>query len=214
MKKFIIFLILANVSLLCGCNQSNDVKNHVINDEGVVFKEFPKSTDDYREDIRPIMNQIIQKYGTEEWRICVLVNEIHGHLGIYSLVGAKMGLRAREYFNVGTHELDLVSYAGLTPPLSCLNDGLQVSTGATLGRGTINISKDSLLPEATFSFNGKSIRLILKQKYWEIIKNELKLGSEKYGNGTQADWDYSRKCGIKYWLEWDRHNIFDIKEIN
>ena len=39
-------------------------------------------------------------------------------LGIYSIIGAKMGLRTREYFDVGLDELLVVSYAGSQPPLT------------------------------------------------------------------------------------------------
>ena len=77
----------------------------------------------------------------KEWKIVVLTNEFHEHMGIYSILGAKMGLRAREYFHLGIDELEILSFAGSTPPVSCLNDGLQVSTGATLGHGTITLGE-------------------------------------------------------------------------
>ena len=83
--------------------------------------------------------QIITRHGLEEWKATVLTSELHRHLGTYSIVGAKMGLRARERFNVALDELRVESHAGLKPPLSCVNDGLQVATGASLGRGTITV---------------------------------------------------------------------------
>jgi formylmethanofuran dehydrogenase subunit E len=51
--------------------------------------------------------------------------QFHEHLGIYSILGAKMGFRAREYFNVGIDELKIKSFVGSRPPVSCLNDGLE-----------------------------------------------------------------------------------------
>ena len=47
-----------------------------------------------------------------------MTNEIHGHTGIYSIIGAKMGIRAMEYFNVGVNNLMITSFAGSEPPLS------------------------------------------------------------------------------------------------
>lgn len=67
----------------------------------VVFLDFPRDTALLKADLRDEVGKIIAEHGEEEWRACVLTSEIHRHLGIYSLVGAKMGLRAREVFGVG-----------------------------------------------------------------------------------------------------------------
>ena len=53
-----------------------------------------------------------------------------------------MGIRAREYFNTGVDEFSAVSFAGSIPPLSCMNDGIQVSTGATPGHGLLTVIND------------------------------------------------------------------------
>lgn len=136
-------------------------------DIGIVFDRFPDNQDLYRDDVKQLMDQIISKNGMEEWKLIVLTNEFHDHLGIYSIVGAKMGLRAREYFNVERDEIIVVSFAGNRPPISCLNDGLQVSTGATLGQGTIRTVIDDLQqkPKAIFSHNNLTISLELKPEY-------------------------------------------------
>ena len=41
-----------------------------------------------------------------------MTDEFHGHLGVFSIVGAKMGIRAREIFGVGPDMLNVVTYAG------------------------------------------------------------------------------------------------------
>ena len=41
--------------------------------------------------------------------------------------------------------LKVLSFAGTRPPISCFNDGLQISTGATLGHGSIKIAKSCSL---------------------------------------------------------------------
>jgi len=186
------------------------------NDETcIVFKQFPDNPHLYRDDVNQYINQIIEKHGKEEWKTIVLTNEFHDHLGIYSIVGAKMGLRAREYFNVGLDELLVVSYAGSQPPISCLNDGLQVSTGATLGHGTISITNDLLqLPKAIFTFKNTTIMLQLKQDYWEVVKIDIKQGIKQHGLLTSDYWLFIRELAIRYWLEWSRKDIFNIEIID
>ena len=105
----------------------------------VIMADFPAAPEQLLPDVRELATQIIARHGLEEWKAAVLTSELHRHLGTYSIVGAKMGLRARERFNVALDELRVESRAGLKPPLSCVNDGLQVATGASLGRGTITV---------------------------------------------------------------------------
>jgi pyrimidine-specific ribonucleoside hydrolase len=176
-----------------------------------VFKGFPDLQEFYADDVQPYMNGIIQKHGKEEWRLGVLTNELHGHLGIYAVVGTKMGLRARQYFHIGVDDTSILSHAGSTPPLSCMNDGLQVSTGGTLGHGLITVSPDPpFQPKATFTFKEKSVCLRLKEKYWNIIRSDIKTGIKLCGLNTEDYWKYIRKLALNYWLEWDRIEIFDI----
>jgi pyrimidine-specific ribonucleoside hydrolase len=176
-----------------------------------VFKGFPDSPEHYADDVQSYMNDIIGKHGIEEWRLGVLTNELHGHLGIYAIVGTKMGLRARQYFHIGVDDISILSYAGSTPPLSCMNDGLQVSTGGTLGHGLITVSPESpFQPRAAFTFKDRSICLRLKEKYWNIIKSDIKTGIEQFGLNTEDYWKYVRKLALNYWQEWDRMAIFDI----
>jgi pyrimidine-specific ribonucleoside hydrolase len=185
-----------------------------IEDISVTFKQFPDESHLFREDISQFMNQIIERHGRKEWKIVVVTNEFHDHLGIYSIIGAKMGLRAREYFHVGLDELSVVSYAGSKPPISCFNDGLQVSTGATLGHGTISVSADShQIPKATFTFKNKTISLKLKEDYWDIVKKDIKQAIKQHGLLTDNYWRFIRERAISYWLEWSRKEIFNIKVI-
>ena len=185
-----------------------------IEDISVTFQQFPNESHLYREDIRQFMNQIIGRHGKKEWRIVVLTNEFHDHLGIYSIIGAKMGLRAREYFHVGLDELSVFSYAGSEPPISCFNDGLQVSTGATLGHGTISLSTDSpQMPKATFTFKNKTISLQLKEDYWDTAKKDIKQAIKQHGPLTDNYWRFVRERAVSYWLEWSRNEIFDLKII-
>lgn len=177
----------------------------------VVFEQFPTDTSLYAHDINQLMNDIIQLYGKEEWRLCVLTSEIHGHLGTYSIIGAKMGLKAFELLNAETDRISVISNAGNKPPLSCMNDGLQISTGATLGLGMITISNDSInSPSAIFSYQGKKIKIILKSEIQKQIKKDIDETISKYGSLTPAYWEAIRAISIRHWLELDRNKIFEI----
>lgn len=177
------------------------------------FEFFPSDTSLFAADVRSIIESVIKTYGMEEWRVGVLTQELHGHFGIYSMIGAKMGLRAREYFNIGIDDLEVVSFAGSDPPLSCLNDGLQVSTGATLGHGLIRVSTGTPhTPSATFSFKGATIRITLKEPVWDKVRADIKDIIQRKGALTPAYWEELRTLAIDYWLELDRHQIFLINK--
>ena len=129
-----------------------------------------------------------------------------------AIVGVKMGIRAREYFKVGVDQMKVVSFAGSEPPLSCLNDGIQVSTGATIGHGLIEVQNENPLPMVTFSHMGKSITVKLKDDLAAKLKEELK--DLVIVNGLDSDiyWELVRQRAILYWKNLDRKEIFEIGE--
>jgi len=184
-------------------------------EHNVVFNRFPDQREMFNYDVRPIMDSAIARYGKEEWKANVMTDEFHGHLGVFSIVGAKMGIKAREYFGVGPDMLKVVTYAGSKPPYSCLNDGIQVSTGATLGMGTIHLASDSTYqPTAVFTYKDLSIRISLKKEYLDKVDADINEGIVKFGLMDDGYWKLIRRNGLKYWLEWDRNKIFDITEIS
>jgi pyrimidine-specific ribonucleoside hydrolase len=184
-------------------------------ERNVVFNRFPVEREMFNYDVRPIVDSAIARYGLEEWKANVMTDEFHGHLGVFSIVGAKMGIRAREYFGVGADMLKVIAFAGTKPPYSCLIDGIQVSTGATLGMGTIELANDSIVrPSAVFTYKGHSVRLTLKKVYLERVDADIKEGIVKFGLMDEGYWKLIRRNALKYWLEWDRNIIFDVEVIN
>lgn len=176
---------------------------------------FSWRKEDYFQDVQPIMDSTVTKYGKAEWEAEVMANELHRHLGVFAIVGAKMGIRAKEYFNAGIDEITVNSYAGSIPPFSCMNDGLQVSTGATVGHGLIKVSNDTIVrPVADFTYMGRTIRVTLKPEYGKKIATEVKELNSIYGLNSNIYWELIRRLAIKYWAKFDRHEIFIIQEIN
>jgi pyrimidine-specific ribonucleoside hydrolase len=178
-----------------------------------VIRELPVDPSFYFEDISPSVKEIIDRYGIDEWTSGVLANELHRHLGVFAIIGVKMGIRAREYFNTGVDEFHAVSSAGSTPPLSCMNDGLQVSTGATPGHGLLTVKNDTVpSPSAEFTYMNYKIRLTLRPEIAKKISSELKEINFIYGLDSNIYWELVRKNSIKYWLNLDRHEIFIIED--
>jgi pyrimidine-specific ribonucleoside hydrolase len=179
-----------------------------------VIKDFPMNPSSYFSDIEPFVTEIIRKYGTDEWISGVIANELHRHLGVFAIIGVKMGIRAREYFDTGVDEFKATSFAGSVPPLSCMNDGIQVSTGATPGHGLLSISNDSFSrPVTEFTYLNRKIRLTLKPEMAQKISSELKEINFVYGLDSNIYWELVRKNTVRYWLNLDRHDIFLIEEI-
>lgn len=95
--------------------------------------------------------------------------EFHGHLGPFLVLGIRMGLLAlRDLGSSGHKEIDARVKTGTTPPISCIVDGIQISTGCTMGKGNI-VTEDLGRAEATFSADGKSLTLKVKDQVMEEI---------------------------------------------
>ena len=123
-----------------------------------------------------------------------------------------MGLRAREFYNIGIDDIKIITWAGRKPPLSCMNDGLQVSTGGTLGHGLIFLADDSEnLPMALFSYKDRTVIIKLKDEYLNIVRNDIRKCVTEYGNLTEEYWSCVRRLAIDYWLQWDRNLMFDLE---
>ena len=179
-----------------------------------VFQYFPVDTSLYKPDYARILNETVLRFGLIEWKAICMTNEIHGHTGIYSIIGAKMGIRAMNYFNVGVNNLIVTTFAGNTTPLSCFNDGIQISTGATIGQGLITVS-DSVSPisSAIFEFNNRKVHISVKPEIAERMRNEIKYGVETFGLLTPMYWSYIEKLAIEYWANFDRNEIFLIEQM-
>lgn len=177
-----------------------------------VIKVFPVDSSFYSSDVEPFVADIIKRYGTDEWVSSVITNELHRHLGVFSIIGVKMGIRAREYFDTGVDEFSTISFAGSDPPLSCINDGLQVSTGSTPGHGLLTVKNDiPVTPSALFTYMDRKIRLTLKPQIEEKIRSELKEINFVNGLDSNIYWELVRKNSLKYWRDLDRHDIFLIE---
>lgn len=92
-----------------------------------------------------------------------------------------------------------------------MNEGLQVSTGATLGQGSIHVISDTIArPQAVFTYNGQSLLIKLKSEYLKELQAVISRGLKNYGLQDEDYWGLIRQASIRYWLEWDRNKIFEL----
>lgn len=131
------------------------------------------------------------------------------------MLGVKMGLYVKDLFNADglTGNIGIVANTGCVPPVSCLLDGLQASTGSTLGHGLIKVAPTPAptRAEATFTCGGKSITVALKPEYESQIQADIHRGVELYAHGPEY-WKYVEDLAIRYAREWDRDGIFLLKQ--
>jgi inosine-uridine nucleoside N-ribohydrolase/formylmethanofuran dehydrogenase subunit E len=184
---------------------------HLNRRTAVVLNNFPVAPSMFKEDVKPYVKKIIETHGLEEWKACLLTNEFHRHLGIYSIVGAKMGIRAREILEAPFDELKVISITGKSPPLSCMNDGLQAATGASLGRGAIEVLEQNPKAAAIFIYGNKKLTLEIKKDVLNRIKKDISAALKTYGGLNREYFAHIRKLSIDYWLELDRKKIFDVR---
>ncbi|MDP2939002.1 MAG: formylmethanofuran dehydrogenase subunit E family protein [Candidatus Omnitrophota bacterium] len=101
--------------------------------------------------------------------------KFHGHLGPWLALGLLMGdyglkkINARKYFG-----LEVIANGLNKKPRSCLVDGLQLSTGCTLGKGNIKINGYKKI-KVTFKNcdNKRIICLGLRRNLLEELKKKM-----------------------------------------
>lgn len=176
----------------------------------VVFDPYPAEPSQFSPDLVPHVQDIIEAHGPEEWKAAILTHEMHRHLGVYSILGVKMGILARELLNTGMDSIRVVAYTGLEPPLSCMVDGLQVATGASLGRGAITIAEDTPpRTEALFIHEQTRLKLSLKPIIRDGLEARIDELASQFSSDSAAYFREVRKLSLKCWLEYNRNDIFE-----
>ena len=194
---------------LCFVSQLSAHQQGVLDErQPVCLKEYPTDSSLFNDILSPYVDKIINAHGLEEWKAVLLTNELHRHIGMWSIIGAKMGIRAREILSAPFDELAVISFCGYKPPFSCTNDGLQVSTGASLGRGTISNTHVGEA-EAIFFYKQKRLRLRATPGLKAEVGRVIKALSDQYGFQSPQYFKELDKVSVKYWLDWDRKKIFD-----
>jgi formylmethanofuran dehydrogenase subunit E len=104
------------------------------------------------------------------------LKRFHGHLGPYVVIGYRMGKLARERF---AGKMTAVVFTGRHPPMSCLIDGVQFTTGCTLGKNNILV-RDGHLPVVHFIDSSKTLEVRLLDSERERIDGIMTKHNEEH----------------------------------
>lgn len=99
----------------------------------------------------------------------------HGHLGPFLTMGLMMGSLARESLGNpdSIHSLEAVVELENRRPISCALDGIQLSSGCTLGKGNIRVRNGRGIA-ALFQAKGRSVRISAREGIIERVLGMLR----------------------------------------
>jgi len=176
-----------------------------------VLKTFPLEPEAYQPAAAELIRQgVIERFGEEEWATVVLTHELHNHVGIMTVVGAKMAVRARELMHAPMRQVKVVAETGPEPPFACALDGLQAGLSSTFAQQLIEAPEtDTPTLAATFTLGEKTLRLELRPEYAKRIRQYIHTAIDTHGNLTPAYFEEIEKDCYVVWAEFDRKEIFN-----
>jgi hypothetical protein len=92
----------------------------------------------------------------------------HGHLGPWLVLGLKAGAYARRKLAASPFELRARVFCPTGTPYTCFVDGVQFSSGCTMGKGNIS-HRPAAGCRAEFTGNGRHVTLALWPEVWEEL---------------------------------------------
>lgn len=99
--------------------------------------------------------------------------EFHGHGGPFMVVGLRMGLLVLKHLGAkGWFDIRCRVSLRWRPPDSCVIDGIQSSTGCTMGKHNIEVEEGEGI-SAYFVKDDESLRITLKKDVEEKIRKNL-----------------------------------------
>ncbi len=102
----------------------------------------------------------------------------HGHLGPFLVLGLRAGLTARRLIGAPS-SVEVCVFP--RPPLSCVIDGVQVSSGCTLGNGrlTVNPTDDKLKVKLVFRSEKGAVMVSLVRDVVESLLSKMPAKKEE-----------------------------------
>ena len=175
-----------------------------------ILKTLPLYENSYQPAARELVKAgIPEKFGHEEWAAVVLTNEMHGHVGIYNVLGAKMGVRAREILGAPPRSVAVTAETGVKPPVSCLIDGLQVALCSTFAQDLIHAPAcETPRAAAVFEYKNRRIRLSLKPEAERDVAEFIARAAKDCGGLTPAYFEQIQTYSYRVWAEFDRNSVF------
>lgn len=122
---------------------------------------------------------------TENKKIPLLIEnavKLHGHLGPFLVIGVRMGDIAGKHLDLDSKNSCKLQASIRTPlftPFSCVIDGIQASTGCTVGNQKLRIEKSTKKITATFKLQSsdKTMKISVNTKVAETLIEEMSKGA-------------------------------------
>jgi len=111
------------------------------------------------------------------------VMEFHGHLGPFLVLGVKAGLLANSLLGRDCFKTTATITTSPSPPSSCFVDGVQFTTGCTMGKCNIRLRKGKGL-SVLFLKEGRKLRLKLKK---DVLDSVRSISSEEEFGKASSD---------------------------
>ncbi len=114
--------------------------------------------------------------------------DFHGHLGPFLVIGVRMGLVALKHFGENS-SLKVSVKVPLSPPFSCVIDGIQASTRCTVGNQRLRFESSRGI-SAVFTAHGSSKVLNIR-----VLPEAIGDLEDKLSNGVSVEklaWDIAR----------------------
>ena len=96
--------------------------------------------------------------------------EFHGHLGPYLVLGMKMGLLAKNKLDATPFEIKAEIHTERKTPRSCILDGIQFTSGCTLGKGNIDVVESDEIFGIFFKGESKFV-IRIRKDILDTLKN-------------------------------------------
>ena len=103
----------------------------------------------------------------------------HGHIGPFLAIGLKMGLIANETLGHEPMKVEAAVMVEPRPPRSCVVDGIQYSTGCTMGKRNIKIEPESEAVRVRFTKGASGLTITLRPDFLEAMERDLEGAPEK-----------------------------------
>ena len=129
----------------------------------------------------------------------VRIKEFHGHLGPYAALGYRMGLIANKRFGPDPFGKKARALTGTVTPVSCMIDGVQLSSCCTLGKGNIEVAEEGT-PKVIFTDKEgiNTLAISVKSGILDRIRGEM-------------TWESGEQLAIEL-FELPDDELFDIEE--
>jgi formylmethanofuran dehydrogenase subunit E len=133
------------------------------------LKKSPAMQESQQVAIQAVEGDNPWNFGTEPEDTWQAIEQMHGHVGPWNVLGWRIGQKALKEFNTrwGRHDLDITVHIPMETPYSCMADGLVIGTGNSLGRLDIRlaeVSKMKMIYVEVRKKNGDGEKIIYRPK--------------------------------------------------